>query len=152
MTISLVELQHAYELNRAFCISATCSVICSEMDGMSKVQTNSYVFYLYPANWVLLHTSSKFRQMVRRALTYTHMSMTSGYATRHGQLRCRHTLRGTSSHLLARGSSGAATCPVTLAPESRLRCCHVSHGASFCHLAQGSSGAVTCPMAPAPAS
>jgi hypothetical protein len=34
--------------------------------------------------------------------------MTSGYATQHGQLGCRHTSRGASSRLLARGSLGAA--------------------------------------------
>jgi hypothetical protein len=105
--------------------------------------------------------------MARHALTRVHVSITSGYATRHGQLRCHHTSRGTSSCLLARGSSSAATCPVALALESRvgaaqvlprvlwrqlpppgtwqLRSHHVSRDSSSRLLAYVSSGAVTCP-------
>jgi hypothetical protein len=101
-------------------------------------------------------------------LTRAHVSMTLGYATRHGQLGCRHTSCGASSRLVARGISGAAMCPVAPAPESRLwaarvlprvlwlqlpplgtgqlHCRHVSHGSSSHLLAQGSSGAATCPM------
>jgi hypothetical protein len=66
------------------------------------------------------HTSSKSRQRARCALTRPHVSMTSGYATQHGQLGCCNTSRGASSRLLARGSSGAITCLVAPAPESRL--------------------------------
>jgi hypothetical protein len=38
-----------------------------------------------------------------------------------GQLQSRHVSRGSSSRLLAQGSSGAATCPVAPAPASWLR-------------------------------
>jgi hypothetical protein len=93
--------------------------------------------------------------MARRALTHAHVSMTSGYATRHRQLRCRHTSRGISSHLLAHGSSGAATCPMAPAPESgswQLGCCHAFCGTNSRLLAQGSSRAAMCLVAPPPAS
>jgi hypothetical protein len=109
------------------------------------------------------HTSSKSKRRARRALKRAHVSITSGYATRHGQLRCHHTFRGTSSRLLAQGSSGATTCLVAPAPKSRHRAAqvlpripwrhlpppgivqlqshHVYRGSSSRLLAQGSSGA-----------
>jgi hypothetical protein len=84
------------------------------------------------------------------------------------QLGCCHESRGGSSRLLAQGSSGAVTCPVTPAPTSCLRAAsepprvpwlqlpppgsgqlrshHVSRGFSSRLLAQGSFGAATCPM------
>jgi hypothetical protein len=108
-------------------------------------------------------TSSKSKRRARRALKHAHVSITSGYATRHGQLRCRHNFCDTSSRLLARGSSGATTCSVAPAPKSRHRAAqvlphipwrqlpppgivqlqsyHVSRGSSSRLLAQGSSGA-----------
>jgi hypothetical protein len=109
----------------------------------------------YPADRVTPRTSSKSRRRARRALTRAHISMTSGYTTRHGQLGCCHTSRGASSRLLARGSSGAAMCPVPqlLSLDSgQLGCCHAVRGTSSHLLTQDSSGATTCPVAPAPAS
>jgi hypothetical protein len=122
----------------------------------------------YSKDRVPLRIISKSRRRARRVLTRTHVSMTSGYATRHGQLGCHHTSRGASSHLLARGSLGATTCSMAPAPESRLGVAcvlscfpwcqlpppstgqhqtrHMSRGSSSCLLAQGSSRAVTCPM------
>jgi hypothetical protein len=104
----------------------------------------------YPEDWVPLHTSSKLRWREIRALTRAHVS------------------RGSSSHLLAQGSSGAATCPVAPAPASWLRAAlepprvswlqllppslgqlqsHiVSYGSSSRLLTQGNSKAATCPM------
>jgi hypothetical protein len=122
----------------------------------------------YPADWVHLRTSSNSRRRSRRTLTRTHVSMTSNYATRHEHLGYHHTFCGASSRLLVRGSSGATTCLVALAPKSQLgaarvlprvpwrqlpppgtgqlQSCHVSYDSSSCILAQGSSGAATCPM------
>jgi hypothetical protein len=127
-----------------------------------------FIFYRYPADRVPPHTSSKSKRMARHVLGRTHVSMTSSYATRHRQLGCRHTSRGASSRLLARGSSNAATCPMAPTPESRLGAAwvlphvpwcqllppgtgqlsshHVSRGSSSSLLAQGNSGAATCPI------
>jgi hypothetical protein len=52
--------------------------------------------------------------------------------------------RGSGSRLPALGSSGGATCPMTLAPISRLQAATCSHGSGSCLLARGSSGAATC--------
>jgi hypothetical protein len=87
--------------------------------------------------------------------------------------RCCHTSCGSGSRALARGSSGAAMCPMVLAPESRLGAArvlpcvswcqpsppllgqlksrHVSHGSSSRLLAHDSFGAIMYPMVPAPA-
>jgi hypothetical protein len=124
--------------------------------------------YQYPVDRVPPHTGSKSERRARCVLTRTHVSMTSGYVTRHGQLGCHHALRGTSSHLLTRGSSGAATCPMAPTPESQLgaarvlpcgpwrqlpppdtwqlRSCHMSRDSGSCLLAQGSFRATTCPI------
>jgi hypothetical protein len=124
--------------------------------------------YRYPTDRVPPHSRFKSRRRARRTLAHAHVSMTSGYATQHGQLRCRHTCCGTNSRLLARGSSGATTCPVALAPESRfgaarvlpripwrqlqppstgqLQSRHAFYGSGSHLLSQGSSGAATCPM------
>jgi hypothetical protein len=78
-----------------------------------------------------------------------------------------------SMNRIARGGSGAATCPTDPSPAARpgvapgpprvlrtqlplpslgqLRSRHVSSGTSSCCPAQGSSGAATCPVASAPA-
>jgi hypothetical protein len=89
----------------------------------------------YPTDRVPLPTSSKSWRRARRVLTHAHVSMTSGYATRHKQLGCCHTSHDVSSRLLARGSSGAATCPVLPSPGSgQLGCCHASRGTSSCLL------------------
>jgi hypothetical protein len=83
---------------------------------VDQVSHEYYIIYVqdcqYPADRVPLRT--------RCALTRAHVSITSGYASRHGQLGCRHTSRGASPRLLARGSSGATTCPMAPTPESRL--------------------------------
>jgi hypothetical protein len=74
--------------------------------------------------------------MARRGLTHAHVSMTSGYATRHGQLRC-------------------ATPPVASAPASWLMAAQVTPRVPWpqlLSLAHGSSGAATRSVAPTPAS
>jgi hypothetical protein len=154
-------------------LSSTYQVLTSPH---TKAQVKARPSYgcRYPTDRVPLRTSSKSRRRAIRVLAHAHVSMTSGYATRHRQLGCRHTPRGASSCLLARGSSGAAMCLVAPAPESRLGAArvlprvswrqlpppgtgqlwsrHVSCGSSSHLLSQGSFGAATCPVAPAPAS
>jgi hypothetical protein len=104
----------------------------------------------YPEDRVPPHASSKSRRRVRWALM------------------CAHVSRGSSSRLLAQGSSGTTTCPTAPAPTSRLRSTpelpcvlwlhllplgsgqlqgrHMSHDSRSRLSAQGSSGAATCPM------
>jgi hypothetical protein len=109
----------------------------------------------YPVDQIPPRISSKSRRRARCALSHAHMSMTSDYATWHGQLRCYHTSCGTSSGLLARAARVPPRVPWPQLPSSglgQLGCCHASRGASSRLLAQDSSGAATCPMAPAPAS
>jgi hypothetical protein len=110
----------------------------------------------YPEDRVPPYTNSKSRQRTRRGLTHAHVFC------------------GSSSYLLAQGSSGTATCPMALAPASWPRAAlqpprvpwlqlwppgsgqlwdrHMSHGSSSRFLAQGSFAATTCPVAPALAS
>jgi hypothetical protein len=122
----------------------------------------------YPADRIPLRTSSKSRRRIRRAFTHTHVSIPLGYATRHRQLGCRRTSRGTSSQALAQGSS-VLSClpwPQLLSPSSgaarvlphvpwyqlplpslgQLRRRHVSYGSCSRLLIQGSSRAATCLM------
>jgi hypothetical protein len=111
--------------------------------------------YRYPVDQIPPRTSSKSRRRVRCALSHAHMSMTSDYATWHGQLRCYHTSCGTSSGLLARAARVPPRVPWPQLLSSglgQLGCYHVSRGASSRLLAQDSSGAATCSMALAPAS
>jgi hypothetical protein len=100
-------------------LSSTYQVLTSPH---TKAQVKARPSYgcRYPTDRVPLRTSSKSRRRAIRVLAHAHVSMTSGYATRHRQLGCRHTPRGASSCLLSRGSSGAAMCLVAPAPESRL--------------------------------
>jgi hypothetical protein len=69
-----------------------------------------------------------------------------------GELRCCHTSRDTSSHLLTRSSSGAATCPMVSAPAFQLRADRMPPRVPWCQLPPPSSDAATCPGAPTLAS
>jgi hypothetical protein len=66
------------------------------------------------------------------------------------ELQSHHMPRGLGSHLLAQGSSKAATCLMAPAPatkpqgSSRTATCPLGSSSHF--LAHGSSGAATCPV------
>jgi hypothetical protein len=108
------------------------------------------------------------KPLISEVVLSHHVSRTSGYATRYGQLRSSRMSRGSSFRLLAQGSSRAATCPVAqalaswlrAAPElprvpwlklpppgsGQLRSRRVSRDTSSHLLSQGSFRVTMCPM------